>query len=163
MTTLLFITFYHSLSIRLAWIDFKTGLLPDRFTCPLLWGGVIYYLVHNDDFLSASVTGAVTGYFCFWTVYWAFRLWKGYEGLGFGDVKLLAALGAWHGWESLSTIVFLAATGGLITFLVASMISGRRKIVKTPQPFGPFLVAAGFAVSCRTFYAPAEQVITTLL
>lgn len=163
MVSLLFISLYYLLSLRLAWTDYKTGFLPDRLTCPLLWSGLAFYLLWRDEFLQAAVSGAIAGYLFFWTVYWVFRRWRGYEGLGFGDVKLLAALGAWHGWQEIAAIVFLAAAGGLITLIAGATLFHRQEILKTPQPFGPFLVAAGLIISCRTFYAPVEQSIKTLL
>ena len=163
MIVFLFIAVYCTLSLRLAWIDFRTGYLPDRYTCPLLWCGLGFHLFQSRGYLEHAVAGAMAGYFFFWGVYWLFRKWRGYEGLGYGDIKLLAALGAWHGWEEISLIVALAAAGGCVALLLNAAVFPQQKIFKTPQPFGPFLVAAGFGVSWQTFLTPVTESLKLLL
>ena len=96
-----FLLIYVSLSGLLLVHDLRTGLLPDKFTCPLLWGGLIYHQCCRPAQLSDALWGAVAGYGVFALFYWGYRLICRQEGLGFGDVRFLAALGAWHRWESL--------------------------------------------------------------
>lgn len=129
--------------IALAIIDLKTQLLPDDITLPLLWLGLIVNL--NDMFVdyAASLWGAVAGYVALRLVYHLFKIITGKDGMGFGDFKLLAAIGAWGGWEILpATIIFSSLIGAIVGI---AMISVKRHQPGTPIPFGPFLAAAGWA------------------
>jgi leader peptidase (prepilin peptidase) / N-methyltransferase len=122
-------------------IDIDTHLLPDSLTLPLLWAGLI--LNFNSMFASLhdAVAGAIAGYLVLWLVHWVFKLVRGVEGMGYGDFKLLAALGAWLGWTALPQIVLIAAVAGAVVGLVATW-RGRMRFGE-PLPFGPFLAAGG--------------------
>jgi leader peptidase (prepilin peptidase)/N-methyltransferase len=128
--------------IVMAGIDFDHQLLPDNLTLPLMWFGIVlaFWSVHVE--LTASVAGAIIGYLVLWSIYHLFRLLTGKEGMGYGDFKLLAALGAWMGWQMLPLIVLLSSVVGALFGLVL-MGSGRLKRDK-PMPFGPFIAAAGW-------------------
>jgi leader peptidase (prepilin peptidase)/N-methyltransferase len=128
--------------LTMSLIDFDTKYLPDSLTLPLLWAGLIVNL-GEDGFvpLHQAVLGAIAGYGFLWCVYWLFKLARGVEGMGYGDFKLLAALGAWLGWQALPQIVLVAALAGAIVGLAATGI-GRMRF-EEPLPFGPFLAAAG--------------------
>lgn len=143
-----FLMFYASLSIYLGFYDMRTGLLPDRMTCPLLWGGLIFHQCFFPTQLSDAVWGAVTGYAGFAFFYWGYWALRKREGLGYGDVKFLAALGAWHGWGTLPILVFWAALLACAGVAVLIFIKGRAAL-KNPLPFGPFLAAAGFITGCH--------------
>ena len=127
--------------IALAGIDFDTQLLPDSITLPLLWIGLAFNLSGTMTDLSSAVFGAMAGYLSLWSVFWAFKLATGKEGMGYGDFKLLAALGAWLGWQMLPVIILLSSIVGA-TVGIALIIFARhgRNI---PIPFGPYLAAAG--------------------
>lgn len=127
----------------LAVIDLRTQLLPDSITLPLLWLGLLLspFEVFADPV--SSIVGAAAGYLSLWSVYQAFRLATGKEGMGFGDFKLLAALGAWFGWQSLPLIVLLSSFVGAL--VGGALILLRRHGRDVPMPFGPFLAAAGLA------------------
>lgn len=130
--------------IALTLIDFDQQLLPDNITLPLLWLGL---LVNTLDLgsgvtLRDAVIGAIAGYIVLWSFYWAFKLATGKEGMGYGDFKLLAALGAWMGWQSLLPIILLSSLVGAIFGIGMILFMGRDKSV--PMPFGPFLAGAGF-------------------
>ena len=128
--------------IALGCIDMETRLLPDEINIPLLWGGVLTALVFGHISPADSIIGAVVGYTALWIVYWAFKLLTGREGMGHGDFKLLAALGAWLGWQALPAVVLLASIAGL---LYAAVALARRLIKRDqPIPFGPFLAASGW-------------------
>ncbi len=134
--------FYTLSLIALGCIDMETHLLPDEITIPLLWVGVLTALVFGHVSPADSIIGAVVGYTALWIVYWAFRLLTGREGMGHGDFKLLAALGAWLGWQALPAVVLLASIAGLLYAAVALI---RRAIKRDqPIPFGPFLAASGW-------------------
>jgi leader peptidase (prepilin peptidase)/N-methyltransferase len=122
-------------------IDIDTHLLPDSMTLPLLWAGIIVNF--NGMFVSLhdAVLGAIFGYLVLWVLYWLFRLVRGVEGMGYGDFKLLAALGAWLGWAALPQIVLIAAVTGAVVGLAATW-RGRMRF-EEPLPFGPFLAAGG--------------------
>ncbi|WP_153099336.1 prepilin peptidase [Paraburkholderia hayleyella] len=122
-------------------IDIDTHLLPDSMTLPLLWAGLIVNFNGTFASLPDAVLGAIAGYLVLWCVHWLFRLVRGIEGMGYGDFKLLAALGAWLGWAALPQIVLLAAVAGAATGLAATGI-GRMRF-EEPLPFGPFLATAG--------------------
>ena len=127
--------------ITLSLIDAKTMLLPDNLTLPLLWLGIIvnYFGVFTD--LGSSVLGAIFGYLALWSVYQLFRLATGKEGMGFGDFKLLAALGAWGGWQILPFTIFASSLIGAV-FGISLMLLKRSKDSQ-PLPFGPWLALAG--------------------
>ncbi|MBU6487113.1 MAG: A24 family peptidase [Burkholderiales bacterium] len=122
-------------------IDAETRLLPDTLTLPLLWAGLIVNFSDTFASLHAAVAGAIAGYVFLWCVYWLFRFARGVEGMGYGDFKLLAALGAWLGWAALPQVVLIAAITGAIAGL-AAMWSGRLRFDE-PLPFGPFLALGG--------------------
>jgi len=124
-------------------IDAETRLLPDSLTLPLLWAGLIVNFDDTFATLRAAVAGAIAGYLFLWCIYWLFRFVRGVEGMGYGDFKLLAALGAWLGWAALPQIVLIAAVTGAVAGLVA-MWSGRLRF-EEPLPFGPFLALGGVA------------------
>ncbi len=123
-------------------IDLRHQLLPDVLTLPLLWLGLGAALFGLFTDLHSAVLGAMCGYMSLWLVYQAFRLLTGKEGMGFGDFKLLAALGAWCGWQSLATIVILSSLVGAVCGI--ALIALRRRDRQLPMPFGPFLAAAGW-------------------
>jgi leader peptidase (prepilin peptidase)/N-methyltransferase len=135
--------------IALAFIDIDTQLLPDNLTLPLLWLGLLVSLLGQSvpgvsvpvD-LRSSVLGAIGGYVALWSVYHLFRLATGKEGMGYGDFKLLAALGAWLGWQMLLPVVLVAAAVGAVVGLILLSIQGRDRA--TPIAFGPFLAASGW-------------------
>ena len=123
-------------------IDLRHQLLPDDLTLPLLWAGLGVALFGLFTDLPSAVIGAMVGYLALWLVYQAFRLLTGKEGMGFGDFKLLAALGAWSGWQSLITIILLSSLVGAAVGLALILLRQRDRQV--PMPFGPFLAAAGW-------------------
>ncbi|MFO7581576.1 prepilin peptidase [Guyparkeria sp.] len=124
-------------------IDLKTQLLPDVFTLPLLWLGLLLPILLPDYHLSLqdAVLGAVFGYLALWSVYWLFRLITGKEGMGFGDFKLLAALGAWLGWQMLPLVILLSALVGSIVGIAMILLTSHDR--RIPIPFGPYLAMAG--------------------
>lgn len=128
--------------IVLSGIDFDTHLLPDNITLLLLWLGIIfnYFNVYTD--LSSSVLGAVFGYMSLWLVFQIFKAITGKEGMGYGDFKLLAALGAWLGWQSLPLIILLSSAVGATVGII--MIATRLQAYSKPIPFGPYLALAGW-------------------
>jgi leader peptidase (prepilin peptidase)/N-methyltransferase len=128
--------------VALAMIDWDTTLLPDSMTQPLLWAGLIAAaLKWNNVPLADALWGAVAGYLALWLVYWSFKLVTGKEGMGFGDFKLYAALGAWFGWTALVPIILMASVIGAIIGIALKFSSGLRE--GGYVPFGPFLAAAG--------------------
>jgi leader peptidase (prepilin peptidase)/N-methyltransferase len=129
--------------IALAGIDLRTQLLPDQLTLPLLWLGLPLSLVSLFVDCSDSIVGAVLGYLSLWSVYWLFKLITGKEGMGYGDFKLLAALGAWMGPIALLPIVLLSSLAGALVGSAFLLIRGHSRA--TPIPFGPFIAVAGWA------------------
>ena len=127
--------------IALTFIDFDTQLLPDQLTIPLMWAGLAASLPAGRA--PEALVGAIAGYLSLWSVYWAFKLATGKEGMGYGDFKLLAALGAWLGWQALVPIVLIASVAGAVAGL-ALMARGNGR--DTPIAFGPWLAIAGWAV-----------------
>ncbi|MBI2747134.1 MAG: prepilin peptidase [Burkholderiales bacterium] len=128
--------------VALALIDWDTTLLPDSITQPLLWAGLIAAaLKWNNVPLADALWGAVAGYLALWLVYWSFKLVTGKEGMGFGDFKLYAALGAWFGWTALVPIILMASVIGAIIGIALKFSTGLRE--GGYVPFGPFLAAAG--------------------
>ena len=127
--------------IALTFIDFDTQLLPDQITLPLLWLGLILNMNGLFVDLRTAVIGAAAGYLSLWLVFHSFRLLTGKEGMGYGDFKLLAMLGAWLGWQLLPQIVLVSSLVGAVTGLVLILFRGRDR--NCPIPFGPYLAAAG--------------------
>jgi leader peptidase (prepilin peptidase) / N-methyltransferase len=128
--------------IALTFIDFDTQLLPDSITMPLLWIGLVFNLYAVFTPLKDAVVGAIVGYLVLWLVYWAFKLVTGKEGMGYGDFKLLAALGAWFGWQKIPAIILLSSVVGAVVGIALMIAAKRGKEV--PIPFGPYLAGAGF-------------------
>ncbi|MCP5268234.1 MAG: prepilin peptidase [Zoogloeaceae bacterium] len=127
--------------VALTGIDFDTQLLPDSITLPLLWLGLLLNLSASFTSLSSAVIGAIAGYLSLWSVYWGFKLATGKEGMGFGDFKLLAAIGAWLGWQMLPLTILLSSLVGAIVGIGLIVLAKRGRNV--PIPFGPYLAAAG--------------------
>ncbi|PLR31000.1 prepilin peptidase [Chimaeribacter californicus] len=132
---------YSGFLLTLSLIDARTFLLPDKLTLPLLWLGLLFNSFSDGVSLTDAVYGAVAGYLLLWSLYWFFRLASGREGLGYGDFKLLAALGAWTGWQMLPQITLLAAASGLLWAGLSKWKKGEWIAV---LPFGPPLAAAGW-------------------
>lgn len=128
--------------LALAVIDLRTYLLPDAITLPLLWSGLLYQLLFHPMMLSSAVAGAMMGYLSLWGIFWAIKLTTGREGMGYGDFKLLAALGAWLGWAFMPIILVLSAGFGVIIALAVQINPARRG---QPLPFGHLLALAGGA------------------
>ncbi|HSW13720.1 MAG TPA: A24 family peptidase [Solimonas sp.] len=128
--------------IALAVIDLRTMLLPDSITQPLLWLGLAAALLPVFTDLRSALLGAIMGYLSLWLVYHLFRLVTGKEGMGYGDFKLLAALGAWLGWQALPMIVLLSSLVGAVVGI--GLVLLRRHGREVPIPFGPYLAAAGW-------------------
>ena len=128
--------------IALTMIDIHKQLLPDNLTIPLLWLGIICAIFNLFVDLQSAVIGAIAGYLSLWTVYQLFKLLTGKEGMGFGDFKLLAALGAWMGWKMLPLIVVLSSFVGAVIGI--AMIIFARHDKRVPIPFGPYLAIAGW-------------------
>ncbi len=131
--------------VALAFIDLDTQFLPDDLTLPLMWAGIVSAaLGWIPVTLGASVGGAVSGYLSLWFVFHAYRLIRGKEGMGAGDFKLLAALGAWMGWKALLPIVLLSSLVGAVVGVALIVLARRGREI--PIPFGPYLAAAGMIV-----------------
>ena len=128
--------------VSLAVIDLDTQLLPDKITLPFLWLGLIFNLGHTFTDLRSAVIGALAGYLSLWCIYQIFKLTTGKEGMGHGDFKLYALLGAWLGWQRLPLIILIAAASGAIVGL--GLIAARRSQRGKPIPFGPYLTVAGW-------------------
>lgn len=134
--------------VAMSGIDFDTQYLPDSLTLPLLWLGLLAAVFTGRGAApfpvapAEAIVGAAVGYLCLWSVYWLFRLITGREGMGRGDFKLLAALGAWLGWTAIPLVVLLSALVGAL--LGGALILFRGRDHQLPMPFGPFLAAAGF-------------------
>ena len=127
--------------IALSGIDLDTQLLPDSITLPLIWLGLGFNLWATYTDISSAVTGTMLGYLALWSVFWLFKLATGKEGMGYGDFKLLAALGAWLGWQMLPAIILLSSVVGAIVGI--TLIIATRHGRNAPIPFGPYLAAAG--------------------
>lgn len=128
-------------------IDLESRLLPDSITMPLLWSGLAFNLLDTFAPLRDCVVGAIAGYAVLWAVYHGFKLLTGREGMGYGDFKLLAVLGAWLGWQALPAVLLLASLAGAIAGI--TLVARRRAARDTPLPFGPYLSAAGlFMLYC---------------
>jgi len=135
--------------IALTFIDFDTQLLPDDITLPLLWLGLLFNLNGGFIDLKSAVIGAVVGYLILWSVYWLFKIVTGKEGMGYGDFKLLAAIGAWFGWQLIPAVILLSSVLGAVIGI--GLIAFRGKEGGTAIPFGPFLALGGIAA---LFFGP---------
>ncbi|HNV87779.1 MAG TPA: A24 family peptidase [Methylotenera sp.] len=129
--------------IAMTFIDFDTQLLPDDITLPLLWLGLLFNLNGGFTDLKSTVIGAMAGYLILWSVYWLFKLVTGKEGMGYGDFKLLGAIGAWFGWQLLPAVILLSSVVGAVIGI--GMVLFRGKTGGTAIPFGPFLALGGIA------------------
>jgi len=123
-------------------IDVDHQLLPDDITLPLLWLGLLINSFGLMTSLENAVWGAIAGYGVLWLIYWLFKLATGKEGMGYGDFKLLATLGAWLGWQALPQIILLSSLVGAVVGITMVLVKGRDKNI--PIPFGPYLASAGF-------------------
>ncbi len=128
--------------IAMTLIDYDTQLLPDNLTLPLMWMGLVAALVPVFADLESAVIGAALGYGILWSVYWVFKLVTGKEGMGYGDFKLLAAIGALLGWQVLPMVILLSSVVGAVVGITLIAVTRRDKSV--PIPFGPYLATAGF-------------------
>jgi len=128
--------------IALTFIDIDKMLLPDQLTLPLLWLGLLINVNYAWVSPTDAIIGAVVGYLSLWSVYWGFKLLTGKEGMGYGDFKLLAAFGAWFGWQSILAIVLLSSFAGAIIGI--SQIALKKHVKGNPIPFGPYLAIAGW-------------------
>jgi leader peptidase (prepilin peptidase)/N-methyltransferase len=132
-------------------IDFDTQFIPDSIVLPLLWAGLLMSLFYPQPgaevlFIPSAdaIIGAALGYLSLWSFYWLFKIVTGKEGMGYGDFKLLGALGAWLGYQSLFTIIMMSAVVGAVLGIALIVVRGRDRQV--PMPFGPFLASAGWLV-----------------
>ena len=146
--TTLFAWIFTLALIALTFIDFDTQLLPDDITLPLLWLGLLFNLNGgNASFgftdLKSAVIGAILGYLILWSVYWLFKLVTGKEGMGYGDFKLLAAIGAWFGWQIIPAVILLSSVVGAVIGIALITFKGKGR--NTAIPFGPFLALGGIA------------------
>ncbi|NHN38107.1 prepilin peptidase [Pseudomaricurvus alcaniphilus] len=128
--------------IALTMIDVDHQLLPDNITLPLLWLGILVNSQGLFTDLQSSVYGAMAGYLVLWAVYWLFKIFTGKEGMGFGDFKLLGALGAWMGWQVLPLVIILSSVVGAVIGIAMILALGRDRNI--PIPFGPYLAIAGW-------------------
>lgn len=143
--------------VTLTFIDFDTQLLPDDITLPLLWLGLIFNLNGGFTDLKSAVIGAILGYLILWSVYWVFKLITGKEGMGYGDFKLLGAIGAWFGWQMLPAVILLSSVVGAVIGIGLIVFKGKGG--GTAIPFGPFLAFGGIAAlffgqQLMQFYLP---------
>ncbi len=127
--------------LALTFIDFDTQLLPDDITLPLLWAGLVFNLSRTYTDLQSAVVGALAGYLTLWGVYWLFKLATGKEGMGYGDFKLLAAIGAWLGWQILPLVILTSSLVGAVVGI--TLIVAARHGRNVPIPFGPYLAGGG--------------------
>ena len=127
--------------LALTFIDFDTQLLPDDITLPLLWIGLLLNISRTYTDLHSAVVGAVLGYLALWGVYWLFKLATGKEGMGYGDFKLLAAIGAWMGWQMLPLVILTSSLVGAVVGI--TLIVAARHGRNVPIPFGPYLAGGG--------------------
>ena len=127
--------------IALTFIDLDTFYLPDSITLPLLWAGLLFNTGATFIDLSSAVIGAVAGYLALWSVFWAFKFATGKEGMGYGDFKLLAAIGAWLGWKMLPLVILLSSVVGAVVGIALIVFAKHAR--DKPIPFGPYLAVAG--------------------
>ncbi len=135
--------------IALTFIDFDTQLLPDDITLPLLWLGLLFNLNTGFTDIKSALIGAMAGYIILWSIYWLFKFVTGKEGMGYGDFKLLAAIGAWFGWQLLPAVILLSSILGAVIGIALIVFTKRGREV--PMPFGPFLAIGGIAA---LFFGP---------
>jgi leader peptidase (prepilin peptidase)/N-methyltransferase len=128
--------------IALAFIDLDTQILPDEVTLPLLWIGLLINLGNGFTDISSAVIGAASGYIFLWLIYWCFRIATGKEGMGYGDFKLLAVIGAWFGWKMLPLVILLSSLAAVVIGIVLIIVAKNKR--DAPFPFGPYLVGSGF-------------------
>ena len=128
--------------IVLAFIDLDTQLLPDAVTLPLLWIGLLINLGNGFTDISSAVIGAASGYIFLWLIYWCFKIATGKEGMGYGDFKLLAVIGAWFGWKMLPLVILLSSLAAVVIGIVLIIVAKNKR--DAPFPFGPYLVGSGF-------------------
>ena len=135
--------------VAISMIDADTQLIPDSIVLPLMWLGLAMSLFHpmigaNTLFIAPSdaIVGAMAGYLTLWSIFWLFKLVTGKDGMGYGDFKLLAALGAWLGWQALPMIIMMSAVVGVVINLTLILARGKDRSI--PIPFGPYLAAAGW-------------------
>ncbi len=128
--------------VALTMIDIDHQLLPDDITLPLMWLGIAFSLAGTTISLQDSILGAMLGYLSLWSVYWLFKLATGKEGMGYGDFKLLAAMGAWLGWQSIPMLILLSSLVGAVCGIALMIATRRGKDI--PIPFGPYLAMAGW-------------------
>jgi len=133
--------FFCAALVTLAGIDWDTTLLPDNLTLPLLWAGIVSAALGWTIALPDAIWGATAGYLSLWSVYWLFKLTTGKEGMGYGDFKLLAALGAWLGWSMLPAVVLLASVSGMLVGIALQL--AHKRTPGAMLPFGPHLAAGG--------------------
>ncbi|CAG0973698.1 leader peptidase (prepilin peptidase) / N-methyltransferase [Methylophilaceae bacterium] len=129
--------------VALTFIDFDTHLLPDDITLPLLWIGIIVNMNNGFTDLQSSVIGAMAGYLILWSIYWLFKIVTGKEGMGYGDFKLLAAIGAWFGWQLLPAVLLLSSIVGSVIGIGLIVLAKHGR--EMPIPFGPYLALGGIA------------------
>lgn len=129
--------------IALTFIDFDTQLLPDDITLPLLWLGLLFNIGGGFTDLQSAVIGAAAGYLSLWTIFWIFKIVTGKEGMGYGDFKLLAAIGAWFGWQLLPAVILLSSVAGSVIGIGLIILAKQGREV--PMPFGPYLALGGIA------------------
>ena len=146
--------------VAMSMIDIDHQILPDTMTLSLMWLGLLLNIDHTFVDLQSAVIGAMVGYLSLWSVYWLFKLATGKDGMGFGDFKLLAALGAWFGWQFLPMIILLSSLVGAVVGIAGIIILGRDKNI--PIPFGPYLAAAGWIAAMwgneiMEWYLPSLQ------
>jgi leader peptidase (prepilin peptidase)/N-methyltransferase len=127
--------------IALAFIDLDTQLLPDDITLPLLWAGLLVNLGDGFTDIRSAIIGAVSGFLALWSVYWCFKIVTGKEGMGYGDFKLLAVIGAWFGWKMLPLVILISSLVGAVVGIGLIVITKHGRNV--PIPFGPYLVGGG--------------------
>ena len=127
--------------IALAFIDLDTQLLPDDITLPLLWTGLLVNLGDGFTDIRSAIIGAVSGFLALWSVYWCFKIATGKEGMGYGDFKLLAVIGAWFGWKMLPLVILISSLVGAVVGIGLIVITKHGRNV--PIPFGPYLVGGG--------------------
>ena len=140
----LFITTFTFLLVPLIFIDIRHKLLPDNITYLLLWTGVIFSLSGSGIPLESGILGIIVGYLSLWSVYYVFKLVTGKEGMGHGDFKLLAAIGAWVGWQQLLTVILISSLAGTIAGIILIIKARRQDETITSIPFGPYLAVGGW-------------------
>ncbi len=141
--TTLFAWIFTLALITLTFIDYDTQLLPDDITLPLLWIGLLFNLNGGFTDLKSAVIGAIIGYLILWSIYWLFKIATKKEGMGYGDFKLLAAIGAWFGWQLIPAVILLSSVLGAAIGI--ALIAFKGKSGQTAIPFGPFLALGGIA------------------